>query len=151
MLGLQGENGTEHRAHKDTRMNSREYREGPIDDAYVGVQNFVLRPYVSVLMQPGCHFSTVHVSPEGINCCELNDSSVVFLQPLVQRRRRSGDKWEVVFQSVFISLWPIAVHITLPLSFSQHTSLPLLPFCSYVCVSVTVMQQVLVGNRRMPF
>lgn len=115
------------------------------------VQNFVLHPCVSVLMQPGCHISTVHVSPEGINCCELNDSSVVFLQPLMQRRRRSGDKWEVVFQSVFVSLCPIAVHITLSMSFTQHTSLPLLPFCPNVCVSVTVMQQVLVGNGGMPF
>lgn len=92
----------------------------------------------------------VHVSPEGINCCELSDSSAVFVQPLMQRRRRrSGDKWEVVFQSVFICLCPISVCITLALSFSQHL-LPL-PFCTYVCVSVTGMQQALVGYSGMSF
>lgn len=36
-----------------------------------------------------------------------------------------------------------------PLSFSQHTSSPFLPFCSYVCVLVLVIQQALVGNTRM--
>lgn len=71
----------------------------------------------------------VHVSLEGINWCKLSDSFVVFVQPLMQRRRRSGDKWEVVSQSVFISLslypslYPTGVRITPPLSFSQHTLL----------------------------
>ena len=36
------------------------------------------------------------------------------------------------------------------LSFSQHTSSPFLPFCSYVCISVLVMQQASVGNTGMP-
>lgn len=63
----------------------------------------------------------VHVSPQGINCCELSDGSAAFVQPLMRRWGRSGDKWEVVSQSVFILRCPITVHTTHPLSFSQHT------------------------------
>ena len=36
-----------------------------------------------------------------------------------------------------------------PLSFSQHTSSPFLPFCSYVCILVLGIQRALVGKTGM--
>ena len=83
-------------------------------------------------------FFQVHVSLQGTKWWELSDSSVVFVQPLTQgrRRRTSGDKWEVVSQSVFISLDAVRLsHYSSTWHFLSS------PFCTRVFVSVTVTQQ----------
>lgn len=74
-------------------------------------------------------FHQVHLSPEGRTCCELSDGSAGLVQPLMQlKRRRNGDKWEVVSQSVFLSLCAVRPRcVTLPPSVSQR-------LCTCVCL-----------------